>query len=413
MNNLKNIMRNIGKTAKFIDYPLLITYVMLCLIGLVMVYSASMVAATKGTLTGGVEVAGTHFYNRQLLYVIMSFIIVFIMAFILNANIFKQPNVQVGIIVTIVFLLLVTLLFGKNINGSKSWINLGFMNLQASELLKIAIILYIPFIIERKMPKVRNNIKSITSPVLLIGFCLFLVLLQRDVGQTLLILIIFGSILLYSGIGLDKIFNKKVMLIALFSFLGLLVGAIIIALLGVLPSYLTARFSTFLNPFDSASGTGYHVSNSLIAIGNGGLFGRGLGNSIMKLGYLPEPHTDFIFAVICEELGLVGGLFVISLLFFIVYRAFVLANKTNSYFNKLVCVGVASYIGSQTFVNLGGISATIPLTGVPLPFISFGGSSMISLSIALGLLLMIGKQIKKEDKLRKQQKLNIRQRQRY
>ena len=135
-----------------------------------------------------------------------------------------------------------------------------------------------------------------------------------------------------------------------------------------------------------------------MAIGNGGLLGRGLGNGIMKLGYLPEAHTDFIFAVICEELGLVGALLVIGLLFFIVFRAFVLATKTSSYFYKLICVGVASYIGSQTFVNLGGISATIPLTGVPLPFISFGGSSMISLSIAMGLLLLVARQIKVEEK---------------
>ena len=118
----------------------------------------------------------------------------------------------------------------------------------------------------------------------------------------------------------------------------------------------------------------------------------------MKLGYLPEAHTDFIFAVICEELGLIGALLVIGLLFFIVFRAFILATKTSSYFYKLICVGVASYIGSQTFVNLGGISATIPLTGVPLPFISFGGSSMISLSIAMGLLLLVARQIKVEEK---------------
>ncbi|MDU5338448.1 MAG: FtsW/RodA/SpoVE family cell cycle protein, partial [Staphylococcus epidermidis] len=157
MKNFKNIMRYIGKTSKFIDYPLLITYVVLCLIGLVMVYSASMVAATKGTLTGGVPVSGTYFYNRQLLYVIMSFIIVFFMAFIMNVKILKKPNVQKGMMIGIFILLLLTLVIGKNINGSKSWINLGFMNLQASELLKIAIILYIPFMIEKKMPAVRHN----------------------------------------------------------------------------------------------------------------------------------------------------------------------------------------------------------------------------------------------------------------
>lgn len=405
MKNFKNIMRYIGKTSKFIDYPLLVTYVILCLIGLVMVYSASMVAATKGTLTGGAEVSGTYFYTRQLLYVIMSFAIVFFMAFIMNVKILKQPNVQKWLMIGIFVLLLITLVIGKNINGSKSWINLGFMNLQASELLKIAIILYLPFMIEKKMPAVRNKIKLISAPIILVASCVALVFLQKDVGQTLLILIIFFSIMFYAGIGVHNVLKYGVMV----AIAGILISVLVL-IAGLLPSYLEARFSTLTNPFSAESGTGYHISNSLMAIGNGGLFGRGLGNSIMKLGYLPEPHTDFIFAVICEELGLVGGLFVILLEFFIVYRAFQLANKTNSYFYKLVCVGIASYIGSQTFVNLGGISATIPLTGVPLPFISFGGSAMISLSIAMGLLLITAKQIKMDEKRAKQHKVDIKRR---
>ena len=119
--------------------------------------------------------------------------------------------------------------------------------------------------------------------------------------------------------------------------LGFLVVFVIALMAGWLPSYLTARFSTLTDPFQFESGTGYHISNSLLAIGNGGVFGKGLGNSAMKLGYLPEPHTDFIFAIICEELGLIGGLLVITLEFFIVYRAFQFANKTSSYFYKLVC----------------------------------------------------------------------------
>ncbi len=140
MKNFRSILRYIGKTSKFIDYPLLVTYIVLSLIGLVMVYSASMVPATKGTLTGGIDVPGTYFYNRQLAYVIMSFIIVFFIAFLMNVKLLSNIKVQKGMIITIVSLLL-TLVIGKDINGSKSWINLGFMNLQASELLKIAIIL--------------------------------------------------------------------------------------------------------------------------------------------------------------------------------------------------------------------------------------------------------------------------------
>ncbi|PTF03298.1 cell division protein FtsW [Staphylococcus devriesei] len=406
MNNLKNIFRYIGRASKFIDYPLLITYVILCLIGLVMVYSASMVAATKGTLTGGLEVAGTHFYNRQLMYVIMSFIVVFFIAFMMNIKILKQVKVQMWIMSITFIVLCLTLVVGKNINGSKSWISLGFMNLQASELLKIAFILYISYVLSKKLPQVRTDLKLIAMPLTLVGICLGLVLLQGDIGQTLLITIIIVSMFIYAGIGVQKLVKGPVLFVIIA--LLLVVGFFIIS--GMMPHYLKARFSTLMNPFSSEAGTGYHLSNSLIAIGNGGLFGRGLGNGIMKLGYLPEAHTDFIFAVICEELGLIGGLFVISLLFFIVYRAFVLATKTPSYFYKLICISVASYIGSQTFVNLGGISATIPLTGVPLPFISFGGSSMLSLSIAMGLLLLVGKQIKMDErkmKKAKNQKVDI------
>ena len=402
MNNVKAFFRHVGKYARYIDYPLVITYIMLCLIGLVMVYSASMVAATKGTLTGGTPVSGTYFYTRQLMYVIMSFLIVFFMAFFMNVKILQNKKVQQGVMIGVFLLLFATLIVGKNINGSKSWINLGFMNLQASELLKIAIILYLPYMINKKRAKVLSNSKVILGPILLIIGCIFLVLLQRDVGQTMLITIIFMSIVFYAGIWVKPILKWGGLIAA-----GGIASLILFAALGWLPAYLVARFRIMTDPFHYESGTGYHISNSLMAIGNGGLFGKGIGNSVMKLGYLPEPHTDFIFAVICEELGLIGGLFVLGLLFFIVYRAFQLAAQTQSYFYKLVCVGIASYIGSQTFVNLGGISALIPLTGLPLPFISFGGSSMISLSIALGLLLITAKQIKMEKRAAQQRHIDI------
>ena len=195
MNNIKSFFQYISKNAKYIDYPLVITYLLLCLIGLVMVYSASMVAATKGSLTGGVPVTGTYFYTRQLMYVIMSIILVFIMAFVMNVKFLETIKFQKWMMLGIILLLMATLLVGSNINGSKSWINLGFMNLQASELLKIALILYIPYMIEKKRPKVFKNPKLMTSPIILSAICIGLVFLQRDVGQTLLILIIFFSIL--------------------------------------------------------------------------------------------------------------------------------------------------------------------------------------------------------------------------
>ncbi|OOV39622.1 cell division protein FtsW, partial [Staphylococcus sp. MB371] len=148
---------------------------------------------------------------------------------------------------------------------------------------------------------------------------------------------------------------------------------------GILEQNQADGFHVLENPSNSEAGIGYQVANSLLAIGNGGLFGKGLGDGTMKLGYLPEPHTDFIFAVIADELGLVGVLFIIGLLGFIVYKGFLYAALTDSYFFKLVCIGISRYIGIQTFVNLAGISGTIALTGVPLPFLTFVGFSMLSL----------------------------------
>ncbi|MGV3041605.1 FtsW/RodA/SpoVE family cell cycle protein [Staphylococcus rostri] len=353
-----------------------------------------MVAATRGTLTGGIPVSGTYFYMRQLIYVIVGFGIVFFMAYVMDVRILKNRNVQLGMMGVILLLLFATLAFGSEINGSKSWINLGFMNLQASELLKIGIILYVPYIIDRKKIQIQQNPMVIIGPIIFVGAIISLVLLQKDVGQTLLIGSIFFCIIVYSGIGV-----KNLLKVIMYASLGLVLVLVFIIIfrVNILPAYLTARFSALENPFNYESGIGYHLANSLLAIGNGGLFGRGLGNSVMKLGYLPEPHTDFIFAIICEELGFVGALVVLVLIYSIVYRALSLASRTDSYFYKLVCVGIASYIGIQAFVNLGGISGLIPLTGVPLPFISFGGSSMMSLSIAMGLLLIIAKQIKYEE----------------
>src|SRR5699024_9499075 len=155
--------------------------------------------------------------------------------------------------------------------------------------------------------------KVMLSPIVLAAICIALVFLQRDVGQTLLILIIFFSILFYAGIGVHKSLKYGLIIAT-----GVVLVGGLFLLIGLVRDYLTARFSTLKDLFSDESGTGYHISNSLIAIGNGGLLGRGLGNSIMKLGYLPEPHTDFIFSIICEELGLVDGLIVICLLFFIV-----------------------------------------------------------------------------------------------
>lgn len=391
MKHIRNFIAYIKEYTKYVDFPLLLSYIALVLIGLVMIYSASMVAATRGTLTGGRPVGASYFYIRQLVTIILSFGLVFFMAYFMSIKIIKNKRVQQFSIIAIMVLLLFTRIFGQEVNGATSWLNLGFMQLQTSELLKIVVIIYLAYIYDKK-ENLEKMSWDIIAPLILVGVCAGLVIIQNDFGSTMIILMIIGCIFLYSGIAFR----------AMMIMIGLVSGAVALIMTGMylitgklLATHQKQRFEVLANPFKDEEGAGYHLSNSLMAIGNGGFFGKGLGNSVMKLGYLPEPHTDFIFAVIAEELGLLGVLIIITLLFFIVYKGFMYAALATTVFYKLICVGVASYIGIQAFINLGGISGLIPLTGVPLPFLSYGGSSLLSLSIAVGLLLMAAKDVKK------------------
>ena len=157
------------------------------------------------------------------------------------------------------------------------------------------------------------------------------------------------------------------------------------------------RIEAFLNPFDYLQGSGFQIANGYIAMGSGGVKGLGLGNSIQKMGYLPEPHTDVIMAVIAEELGLLGAIIVVGGLGFIVMRALTIALKAKDPQARMLAAGIGSMIGIQTFVNLGGLTGIIPLTGVPLPFISYGGTSVILLSIAIGILMNVSMFVKYEN----------------
>lgn len=392
MNQVRRFFKYIRDYSKYVDFSLFIAYIVLCLIGLVMIYSASMIGGPRGMLSGAGAVSSTYFYKRQLFSIILSFGIVFFMTYFMHINIIKNKRVQQGSIFAVLVLLVLTMLFGIEVNGSKSWLPTGIMMIQPSEFLKIVTIIYLAYIYDKKKNLNQMSV-DLVSPIILIGFCSGLVLLQPDFGSTMLVFMIVICILMYSGIAFGTMVKTA----------GALVGVACLAFLysfvtngSLLTPHQVARFEVLKNPFKDESGIGYHLSNSLMAIGNGGLFGRGLGNGIMKLGYLPEPHTDFIFAVIAEELGLVGVILIIALLFFIVYKGFMYAALATSMFYRLICIGAASYIGIQAFINLGGVVGLIPLTGVPLPFLSYGGSSMLSLSIAIGLLLMASKHVKQE-----------------
>ncbi|NQD97914.1 FtsW/RodA/SpoVE family cell cycle protein [Staphylococcus xylosus] len=391
---MKRFLTYIRKHIKELDYILIISFLLLGILGVIMVYSASMVPASKGSLTGGVPIESNHFMKRQFLFVVIGFLaIIFIGAFI-NINVLKKSNIQKLIIIGTLCLLLITVLIGKEINGSRNWINLGLFSLQSSEFLKLASIFYLSYIINRRISSSRDyHLKHMIPPLGVLGVGLLLVLMQGDLGGTLLTVAIIASILIYSDIK-NKI-KLQIMMITMVPIVFYIIYTLIFDSKNL---YRLKRIKVMLDPFKYESGDGYQLTGALTSIGNGGLTGRGLGNGIAKLGYLPEPHTDFIFTVIAEELGLIGVLFTLIVYVVILFKGLIYANKTTNQFYKLICVGVVSYLFMQVFINLAGVSGLIPLTGVTLPLLSYGGSSMLSISIAFGALLAVARNINKEKK---------------
>ncbi|MGW7798397.1 FtsW/RodA/SpoVE family cell cycle protein [Staphylococcus xylosus] len=391
---MRGFLTYIRKHIKELDYILIISFLLLGILGVIMVYSASMVPASKGSLTGGVPIESNHFMKRQFLFVVIGFLVIIFIGAFININVLKKSNIQKLMIIGTLCLLLITVLIGKEINGSRNWINLGLFSLQSSEFLKLASIFYLSYIINRRISSSRDyHLKHMIPPLGVLGVGLLLVLMQGDLGGTLLTVAIIASILIYSDIK-----NKIKLQIIMITMIPIVFYIIYTLIFDSKNLYRLKRIKVMLDPFKYEGGDGYQLTGALTSIGNGGLTGRGLGNGIAKLGYLPEPHTDFIFTVIAEELGLIGVLGTLMVYGVILFKGLIYANKTTNQFYKLICVGVVSYLFMQVFINLAGVSGLIPLTGVTLPLLSYGGSSMLSISIAFGALLAVARNINKERK---------------
>ncbi|MBM6637849.1 FtsW/RodA/SpoVE family cell cycle protein [Staphylococcus xylosus] len=390
-----NILRSFKKRLKHLDIGIIISFIILSVIGVIMVYSASMVPASKGSLTNGTPIEANYFMKRQFIFFILSVCIILFISMYFNIKMLRNANTQKFLIVGTFALLILTLLIGKDVNGSRNWINLGLFSLQSSEFLKLVAIFYLSYILDKKLTNNRDyKLKNIVPPLGILGVGLALVLMQGDLGGTLLTVAIIVAILMYSDIK-----NKIKIQILTITSIPVLLYIFYTLVFDSKNLYRMKRIKVVLDPFKYENGDGYQLTNALVSISNGGVFGRGLGNGILKLGYLPEPHTDFIFTVISEELGLIGVLLILLMYGFIILKGFIYANKTRNHFYKLICVGVVSYLFMQVFVNIGGVSGLIPLTGVTLPLLSYGGSSMLSISIALGILLAVIREIKKESKV--------------
>ena len=369
-----------------LDWMVALTLLVLLVLSCMMVYSASMIGNKYGTFTSGNPVSETYFLQRQAMWAILAYLAFLLFSVAIPFEVFKEKELlKYGFIVMFILLLIPQLM--PAINGAKSWIRIGSFSFQPSTLAQLFIIMYMAFILETRKVKLRQICTS-SELLKIFGIPLALVTLiaaQNDTGMMLITLSVIGIMTLCSNMHSQNV--KKIISLALIA------GAAVLmlfmmksALFSSGSSYRTNRLKVFLNPFsEDLAAAADQVINSYIAFGNGGLFGRGLGNSIQKLGYLPEAHTDFILAIIAEELGFVGVVFVVMLLLVLIGKVILSGTKSRNTFSAMYSLGFASLLVVQGVVNIGGVTASIPMTGVPLPFISNGGSSILILSIGLGI----------------------------
>lgn len=368
--------RQRANTASFwgkFDTYLLIAVVGLIFFGLIMVASSSMVISARQ------YDMPFHYLWRQLLYLAMGAVC----AMILWRIPVEKWEYYSPILLLFTFALLIAVLIpgvGRQINGSNRWLGFSFIGVQVSELAKLFMVIYMAGYLHRHFDEVRNRLSGFLKPMLVLGLLAVLLLLEPDFGATVVI----------SGTVLGMLFLAGVRW-RIFIITALAVGGLFVVL-AISSPYRMARLTTFLDPWQHQFGSGYQLTQSLIAFGRGGLTGAGLGNSIQKLFYLPEAHTDFLFAVLAEELGLAGIAVVIGLFGLLVYRGFVIgriAFKNDRFFNAYLAYGFSLWIGMQALINMGVSSGLLPTKGLTLPFMSYGGSSLMVMCMTMGILFRI------------------------
>ncbi|MBU2072453.1 MAG: putative lipid II flippase FtsW [Gammaproteobacteria bacterium] len=360
---------------------LFVTLLLLVLaIGVVMVTSASVPVAAR------LFDNELHFTIRHLIYLAIGFSAGLI---VLNLPVQWWHNNNMLLLLAALAMLVAVLLFGRNVNGSTRWLALGPINIQAAEPAKLFFFVYLASYLVRRHEEVRENLKGFVKPLLVLFAFAVLLLMQPDLGTVIVMFATAVALLFLAGARLWQFFGL------------IFTGLLAIAVLIVYSEYRWKRVTAFLDPWADPFGSGYQLTQSLMAFGRGGWFGQGLGNSIQKLEYLPEAHTDFILAVIAEETGFAGVAVLLSLLFMLVYRALwigqhALAKQMS--FHGFLAYAMAIWIGFQSAVNIGVATGALPTKGLTLPFVSSGGSSLIIMLMAAALLLRIDFEVRLKGK---------------
>lgn len=379
-----------------LNYSILIPYLILSIIGLIVVYSTTSALAIQS------GVSSTRMVRTQGLFFILSLLTIALI-YKFSLKFLRNKKVMAFVIFIEVILLILSRFITDTVNGAHGWLTIpGGFSIQPAEYLKVILVWYLALIFSKRQDEIRDyDYQALTHnewiprnlndwrwlTLILIG----IVVIMPDLGNATILALTVLIMITASGVGY-RWFT---------SLLGLVVGVSTIVLgsiwiIGVdrvakIPvfGYVAKRFSAFFNPFNDLSGAGHQLANSYYAMSNGGWFGLGLGNSVEKQGYLPEAHTDFVFAIVIEELGFVGASLILALLFFLILRIILVGIRAKNPFNSMMAIGIGGMILVQTFINIGGISGLIPSTGVTFPFLSQGGNSLWVLSVAIAFVLNI------------------------
>lgn len=391
---MKAIRENIKSLYNKMDKPLLFFSILFFLFGLLSITTASSREAVVRY-----DVDTYYYFFKQLIMLIIGVIVSFVVLN-LKTKAYREL-IPLGYIIVVILVLLI-FPFGVDVNGAKNWLPIpGIGTIQPSELAKVVIIVYTAVLFEKYYKILRSNDKrkyeKIGTILVMVVLIPILTFLQKDLGSALIMLSIFAIMFLSSPIlRIDKL--KTIVL-------GISVFIVGLSLLYLKQGYVLseaqkARFS-FFNPCSKYETTGYQVCNGYIAINGGGLFGVGIGKSKQKYSYIPEPHTDMIFSIIAEEYGVIGCSFIFIAYIIILFRILKISINSYNLRNKYIALGVACYIFMHIFINLGGLFGLIPLTGVPLPFLSYGGTYAISLMTSLAIVqrIHIENEIEKNKKI--------------
>ncbi|WP_069329120.1 MULTISPECIES: putative lipid II flippase FtsW [Paenibacillus] len=362
------------------------TVILVCF-GIIMVFSASSSIAWTNK---NYNFDSLYFTKKHILYAVIGLVGMF---FAMKAHYSKYKKWFAPFFLITLALLVIVLMVGKELNGARSWLNIFGFSLQPSEFAKLAVILYLAALISKKGDKLRDLRSGYIPVMVVVGLIAGLIFLQNDLGSCMILVATAGLIIFAGGASVKHIMASVLLLV---------LGASLVLGIGALfnhddnssneSSYKAGRIEAFLDPMADEKGSSYNLVQSLTAIGVGGFTGSGFGQSIQKLHYLPNPYNDFIFAVIGEEFGFIGTSLFLLLYGYFIWRGLFIALRCPDIFGTLVGVGIMSLIAIQAFINIGGVTNTIPITGVTLPFISYGGTSLIMMMTSMGIMLSISRE---------------------